>query len=70
MNTKIIKGTRAVLISANDEQGPFTARLWVNFHDFGKFWTGDPTLQYAKRKTQKGILAVAHRLLGEERVAS
>lgn len=51
MTTRITKGSRQVLIIANNEAGPFTARLYVNVSAADM---GDATLVARKFKTMAG----------------
>ena len=46
---EIVSGNRGVLITANDADGPFNARLWVNVRQ--GWQDADPTLTCRKFKT-------------------
>ena len=58
---KIISGNQAVIITANEETGPFSCRVWVNVRD--GFENADATLVCCKRQTIAGAVKWAHKQL-------
>jgi hypothetical protein len=58
---KIISGNRAAVITANDESGPFSCRLWVNVRD--GLEDADATLVSTKRRSLNGAVAWARKQL-------
>ncbi len=59
-------GNRAVVITSNDDAGPFRCRLWVNTRQNG-LPQADATLTTATRKNmggKRGAIAWAYRTLG------
>lgn len=61
MRKTVTKGNRAVIISANDETGPFRANLYVNYVNENEL--GDITLIRNKFKTLAGALRWADKQL-------
>ena len=59
---KIISGNRAVIISANEETGPFSCRVWVNVRQ--GFENADATTVSCKRQTLAGAVKWARGQLG------
>jgi hypothetical protein len=62
-NKIITKGNRAVVISANEEAGPFWATLWVNARN--GIQNADITPTMWRGKTMKGAEKWAARQLGD-----
>lgn len=62
MQQAIAKGNRAVVISANDDNGPFRANLYVNFGSL-PFDCGDITNIRGSFKTLAGAMRWAQRQL-------
>lgn len=56
VETRIARGSRVVIITANTDAGPFSVRLYVNGGETA-------TLQTGKAKTKAGAEKIAHRLL-------
>ena len=61
MRKTVTKGNRAVIISSNDETGPFRANLYVNYVNENEI--GDITLIRNKFKTLAGALRWADKQL-------
>lgn len=61
MRKTVTKGNRAVIISANEETGPFRANLYVNYVNENEL--GDITLIRNKFKTLAGALHWADKQL-------
>lgn len=57
----IFNGNRAVVITSNDENGPFSCRLWVNARD--GLNGADATLTCCKRATMAGAMKWADKQL-------
>lgn len=62
MRKIVVKGTRAVIISANEEDGPFRANLYVNY-DANDFDLGDITNIRGSFKTLAGAARWADKQL-------
>jgi len=59
------QGSRAVVISSNDKDGPFHSRLWVNAVVSGnQIVDGDATLTHATAQTLEGARKQARKMLG------
>lgn len=57
----IASGNRAVVITANDEAGPFSCRVWVNVRD--GIANADATLVSCKRASLVGAVKWADKQL-------
>lgn len=63
MHYQIVEGNRAAVITANDDDGPFSCRLWVNV--LNGLEGADATLVSCKRKTMRGAIKWAYQQLGK-----
>jgi len=59
---QIVDGNRAAVITANDEDGPFRCRIWVNV--LAGLENADATLVSCKRKTIQGAFKWSRQQLG------
>jgi len=58
---KLISGNRAAVITANEETGPFSCRIWVNVRDGWE--NADATLVCCKRASLNGAVKWAEKHL-------